>query len=1588
MAGNRQQTRAADASANSAAPASANATANTVVVADASVDSATAAAEAAVRTVRVVGRDAAVTGSSASSSSAVAVDFNGNNAAAAAATTAPRSGSSARSPSSSNDHLERTLRSTPSPFPDNRVITSKYTALNFLPKNLFEQFRRVANFYFLCVALIQLIPGVAPVSPLTSILPLVFVVGVTAIKQAYEDYLRHLADNETNTRPVTVMRRGVVLDIQNEQIHVGDIVRIVDGQEFPCDLTLLSTSDADGHCYTITANLDGETNLKVRSAPVPTRHLRDFGALRNLSVTIDCGLPTADLYRFTGRLFSGVLLSDASSDSFFRVSSSSLSSSPSSSSSLLSADRSSRRRAGGQDQESGGSRLAHSVNASAQSSDTPATSSWPASWSLFRKPHDALSESASFPGRSEGTISSAVPLDISNLLHKGARLRNTEFVYGVAVYTGRDTKMVLNQQPVKHKFSSLERLMNKFLIVFFIGLFVVCLISTLLTLAWNNHYRHVAWYLGDLGLPAAGETGDIFLFYAGQFITFMLLYNYCIPISLYVTVELLKFFGALLIHWDEKMADKVNTSDKQPSMAKANTSDLNEELALVDYVFSDKTGTLTENVMKFVECSVAGRRYLATRDGLVEQADPEAQARLSDAAAMAKREQRSRAESSTSATSSVPTTASSASPLHRLALSFRRGNQSGDRIPLIGAEDDDAEEQSETPAEQGDTTVGGHPDALATGAASPKGRGSGASSRNSNRSADAIKQDLAGGDDEGSESEDDYDKYLPASLLEASSSLAQAEKSNPALRVYLTALAACHTVFAERVPHGHHHQHQSSTPVVSQQQQAQQAALPLSIHYQASSPDEEALVSGAARAGVVFERRTVETLHLVVQGKPQAFELLHVLEFSSDRKRMSVIVRDEQGVIWVFTKGAESVIEPRLSADEHTFLHRMGSSSSGVEIPRMSTIKTTTMDHLGGFATSGLRTLLVAAKQLSNDEFAQIRESLHQASVALHNRDALFAAAYERIEHGLVLLGAAAIEDKLQADVDLTMKRLRGAGIKVWVLTGDKQETAINISMACGHVSSSMRVLYLNAHSRRQCSETIRQYLREYASDRAGAFDATSFGDSANAATDAARERFAPEPETTGTNTVGGVSSYGSVVSASAGHSQASPLRADESLEVELSAPHHGPPQLALVIDGATLAIALKHDSAALLALCQRCAAVLCCRMSPMQKALLVRLVKESPERPVTLAIGDGANDVSMIQEAHVGVGIMGKEGRQAACSSDYAFAKFRSLQRLLLVHGRYSYIRIADVALYFFYKNVAWIAAELLFAFYSGFSGQTIYDSVLLMLFNIVFTSLPALVHGMVEKDVSERSLLRYPRLYSSLKGPSARISSKALGQWMLSSFWHALVVFFGGLLVFGGWSAVASSSATVLTLDVGRNVTAASSWGLDHSTTTDIDVFTLGAYMNCVMLVVVTIRLLMEEGYVTWLNWFVLIGSLVVLGAFMLFWSSFMISEPYYLFHSAIYLAGLPQMWLGLLLLVVTALLPDFVFKVVYAWFWPRDWQLIQEEEYARRESRRARDAHFRGHGGARRVMSSSNGASSSFSRRGKPTDADDERRGLLTA
>uniref|UniRef100_A0A673LID8 Phospholipid-transporting ATPase ID-like n=1 Tax=Sinocyclocheilus rhinocerous TaxID=307959 RepID=A0A673LID8_9TELE len=704
-------------------------------------------------------------------------------------------------------------------------------------------------------------------------------------------------------------------------VQVGDIIKLENNQFVTADLLLLSSSEPLNIVYIETAELDGETNLKVKQALTVTGDMGDYlEALAAFNGEVYCEPPNNRLDRFMGTLTFGT---------------------------------------------------------------------------------------------------QKYSLDNERVLLRGCTLRNTDWCFGLVLFAGPETKLMQNCGKSTFKRTSIDRLMNVLVLFIFGLLALMCIILAVGNGIWENH----AGSKFNAFLPREENTGfSAFL----TFWSYIIILNTVVPISLYVSMEVIRLGNSYYINWDRNMYHA-----RTDTPAEARTTTLNEELGQIKYIFSDKTGTLTQNIMTFNKCSINGKSYGQNQFHM-----------------------------------------------HQLFIIF---------IGLY------------------------------------------------------------------------YFKRLP--------------RHKTPLELHGSSHIVC--------------------------------ILKLCVKF------------------VVF-----------------------------------LSVRNPEGKLSLYCKGADTIIYERLH-------------------PSCSELMKVTTEHLNEFAGEGLRTLVLAYKDLDEEYFSEWKQRHHESSVALEDREENLEKLYEEIEKDMMLIGATAIEDKLQDGVSQTIEQLTKAEIKIWVLTGDKQETAENIGYSCNLLREEMNdVFFVAANS--------------------------------------PEEAFALE----------------------------------SNMELEF-----------------------------LRTACM-CKTVICCRVTPLQKAQVVELVKKY-KKAVTLAIGDGANDVSMIKAAHIGVGISGQEGMQAVLSSDFSFAQFRFLQRLLLVHGRWSYLRMCKFLRYFFYKNFTFTFVHFWYAFFCGFSAQTVYDEGFITLYNLVYTALPVLGMSLFDQDVNAGWSLEYPQLY--VPGQLSQYFSKRdFMMCALHSCYSSLVLFF----------------------------------------------------------------------------------------------------------------------------------------------------------------------------------------------------------------
>uniref|UniRef100_A0A3B4YK34 Phospholipid-transporting ATPase n=1 Tax=Seriola lalandi dorsalis TaxID=1841481 RepID=A0A3B4YK34_SERLL len=1072
-------------------------------------------------------------------------------------------------------------------YSGNAIKTYKYNVLTFIPLNLYEQFKRVANLYFLALLILQIIPDISTLPWYTTLIPLVVVLGITAIKDLVDDLARHRMDKEINNRKSEVLLDGRFQESKWMNIQVGDVVRLKKNDFIPADILLLSSSNPNSLCYVETAELDGETNLKFKMGlKVTDDKLQEERKLAEFDALIECEEPNNRLDKFIGTML----------------------------------------------------------------------------WDRKR-----------------------YPLDLDNMLLRGCKIRNTDVCHGLVIFAGADTKIMRNGGKTRFKRTKIDELMNYMVYTIFVLLILVAAGLAIGHTFWYEDIGSKAWYLFDGKNQDASHRG--FLSFWG----YIIVLNTMVPISLYVSVEVIRLGQSKFINWDLQMyfAEK-------DTPAKARTTTLNEQLGQIEYVFSDKTGTLTQNVMQFKKCTIAGRSY-GTEDFL--------------------------------------------------KLFFPVSHQPVDW--------------------------------------------------SWNPQADRKFQ------------------FMDHSLV----ACVRSRKDKDATE-FFKLLSLCHTVMVENKDGD--------------------------LVYQAASPDEGALVTAARNFGYVFLSRTQDTITIREMEQETMYEMLALLDFNSDRKRMSIILKFPDGRIRLYCKGADTVIYERLSPN--------------------SRHKETTQTALDIFANETLRTLCLCYKDISRGEYEAWSRKHEEAQVSMSNRDAALDRVYEQIENNLMLIGATAIEDKLQDGVPETIAKLAKADIKIWVLTGDKKETAENIGYSCSLLTDDMQIHY---------GEDVNEQLRIRQANRRN--EPAAFGRRKQKPADP----FFRQP---GKNAL--------VITGGCFHPPGETflcLRAGDSRSWRL------------IIDFVDMA-------------CE-CEAVICCRVTPKQKANVVSLVKKY-KKAVTLSIGDGANDVNMIKTADIGVGISGQEGMQAVMSSDYAFAQFRYLQRLLLVHGRWSYIRMCKFLRFFFYKNFAFTLVHFWYSFFSGYSSQVAYEDWFITLYNLCYSSLPVLLVGLLDQDVNDKLSLKFPKLY--LPGQ----------QGSLFNYKNFFISLFHGIFV----------SLTIFFIPYGAFL---QTMGQDGEAPSDYQSFAV--VMSSSLIFTVNLQISLDTSYWTFVNCFAVLGSIAIYFGIMFDIHS---AGIHVIFPSVFTFTGVasnalrqPYLWLTIILTVGISLLPVICIQFLHKTIWPsvgdKKYEMEMEEE-----------------------------------------------------
>ena len=1146
----------------------------------------------------------------------------------------------------------------------------------------------------------------SPSTPLSS--PLAVILAVSAIKEGVEDYNRHRQDYIANNRSFGVVRhykaksksisRGSsqpgALGLQGKQssqeaiitapkgrsagneevemqsiprggedddsdqwltpvtskdIKVGQWLRIYKDEEFPADIVLISSSNPDATAYVNTANLDGEAVPKVRVAPGVTLHADTPEKLLRLSGRIKAEPANASLYQFQARI---------------EMDPDTVPSSPPAATSEVHID------------EQGDSVLAPT-------------------------PRQDRAANVDKSGRL------LFPVGDQQLCLRGSRLVNTDWVYGLVVYTGYQTKMMLNRNAPRIKASSFEHQLNKFVLFIFIFNFCVCLV---LSISYSARNQDFGSYM-DIG-----DTSG--LGWLLNFLTQYILFSFMIPISLYVTIELVRVGQVFFMMWDRRMhyKDEHNTWKRM----QVKSSSLNEELGCIQYVFSDKTGTLTNNKMELSAMSVAGQIYFErpAAEYALEEADD----------ADEKKQQNEEAEK----------------PRKTHVEEKEEEDEPGAKHQMVS---------------------------------------------------DLVALAMKGAGEE--------EKKEPT--------------DNSTEREFFWCILTCNSVLPQRkAPHGELTRQPSQNPSLDTQNEMDKLESINDVPspkrkrekwlFQSMSPDETALCETCHRHGLTMAERKGNTVTVNYQPlKPSTsknassprspaslsvqhfvFTIVATLDFTSTRARMSVVVRQPDDTYRLYTKGADSAIYKRLEKEETEKDHTGDATSHQAK----------TAKHVETFAGSGSRTLCYAYRSLSQSEFQSWEKTYQQAVNALEDREALVELAFDELEHSMTLLGATGVEDQLQELVPESIDYMIKAGLKVIVLTGDKKETAVTISKQSALVQDHFALLYMQGTTKEAAKSSLDETLAEY---RRLVSDAK------------------PQP-------------------------------------------------FALAIDGLCMEICLKYFREEFIELFVHCQTIVSYRSTPRQKALCVAMAKIDLNASV-LAIGDGANDVSsensppshplapvrrpvfihslalrvrclvvcaVIQEAKVGVGILGKEGAHAAMSADYVIHRFYHLVYLIFIQGRYNYYRTAKVCFFSFYKNMLYSLPQIYYSYYALNTGQTLYVAIFQSTFNLLYTSIPPLVAGWYEKDLPDDLVLAYPASFQKFKDETIFDFRHFFG-WLLVSFYQGTVLY-----LFIHFAVMGSYDASGDIMQDGR----------------DIYLWLYGTEILFAVILLANVKMLTALDYITWFN------------------------------------------------------------------------------------------------------------------------------------
>ena len=1178
---------------------------------------------------------------------------------------------------------------------DNEITTTKYNIFTFIPKGLLYQFSRLSNVYFLFTAIIQSIPLISPLTSLTAIIPLIFVLGVSMIREAIEDLVRNTYDNLNNEEEVIVFREKKFIRAMSETLKHGEIILLYENKNVPADMILIDSGFGEGICYVETSSLDGEKTLKLKVANKYTQGFisNDIKTNKGIERFVQPGK-----YSFNGYIKINTPNIDL-----------------------------------------------NYVNGTMHA--------------LFKK---------------EGKkIEQDIMISTNEFLLKGSVLKNTNWVIGIVVYTGMSNKIILNSKKPRLKMSKVEKSLNYYLSFIFIFLIICCVICSIMhRIKYLSHKKFYDNFIYNSNKPIT----ESFI----NFFTYFLLLNTMIPISLIVSTEIIKMIQGIFIKWDIYLYSK-----SKHCFCGVKAVSIIEELGNVNFIFSDKTGTLTKNQLQFKYCIIRNKYYEYIKIGKAKKK----KVFLNSSKKVSKKKiiyknslldllEYNRFKSRRSNIINQHINISNKNMLddssnndgddtfHRNLMkkknSYSNNNlfnnskftllkklndleKSGfDFLNLDNKSKINIDKEKEKEKEKEISSFNKNSQMGNIKSNNSKSRSSSSSSSNSNSSSDnENKNDYS----------QDNSKYsMHSSInnirknyilvkkdgrnstifevkgeekLDSNNSSPKITRiyegyfSNPKNNPFLYNIS-----FNDGKDFNYIHEFWKALALTNECMIKYEKG---EIKYMSTSPDDLELVKAASRQGYKLIETNLNTKTLKINGKDYSYEILKVLGFSSERKRMSIIIKDKSG-IKLYIKGADSEIIKRLS-------------KKSLENENYKIV----LNGLLDFSKKGMRTLMVAYRRIRQEDYDSWVNRLHEDELNIENKQKLIDRLYDLIENNLTLIGGTVVEDKLQSGVPETIKELRSAGIKIWVLTGDKLDTAENIGHSCNLLSKEQKLFTLKVMPGddeklvkedpypemlqffTEFQEFIEGLVKKYNLDTKYTFPnkyTYNFDDDMN--DNLGYSDF--DSQIDENNNGSEKSSYYSTKSKIIDFNSFNYLKERNLLE-----------PFSIIIEAPILSGLFKDNdfTEKFLSIAYYSSTVICCRVSPSQKSEVIQKMKNFDKKCVTLAIGDGGNDVSMIMEANIGIGIYGEEGMSAAQASDFSIGEFQILKRLLFIHGRINLFRISKMILYFFYKNFVFTLTQFYFSFFCLSSGQTFVDDWYITCYNLIFTAFPLGVAAVTDCDI-----------------------------------------------------------------------------------------------------------------------------------------------------------------------------------------------------------------------------------------------------------